>query len=420
MSESRPGSRPRLPLLRLAARNLRRNTRRSLLTMSAVLVAAGALVFAFAYIGGLLDNVVDTYARIQTGHVRLTAPGYVERERFLPLHMNVPYLSELMPVIRSHPAVSGAVPRIRTAALVDGGDSNRPAMVWGIDLEREADYLRPADMLIAGRLPEPGEPEALVGAGLAERLEVAIGDTLTLLGQTAYRSLGGLRCRISGIVRSGLGYLDNAFLILALDQAQYMTFLDDAATEILVFARDVEHADQLAQVLEEELGPLVEGGIEAHFWRDQGPLIRLMESAQGIWGFILLLLMLMAGLIIVNTMLMSVMERTAEFGMLGALGMRRRDIMALILGEGAIIGLVGAVVGVAIGGGIALVLEQTGMDFTAAMGDFEFPMQGIVYPDLTLDHPLIGLATGVVTAVLAAIYPAWRAVRLQIAEALRS
>ncbi len=416
MSEARP----RPPLFRLAGRNLRRNTRRTLLTMSAVLVATAALVFAFAYIGGLLDNVVDTYARTQTGHVRITAPGYVDRERFLPLHMNVPYLSELLPLIRTHPAVAGAVPRIRTAALVDGGDSNRPALVYGIDLEREADYLRPAGMLVSGRLPLPGEPEALLGAGLAERLEVTVGDTLTLLGQTVYRSLGGLRCRISGMIRSGLGYLDEAFLVLALDQAQYMTFLDDAATEILVFARDVEQADVLAGVLKEELDPLVEGGLDVRSWRDQGPLLQLMESAKGIWAFIIMLLMLMAGLIIVNTMLMSVMERTAEFGMLGALGMRRREIVALILTEGAVIGLIGALIGVAIGGGVALVLEQTGMDFSAAMGEFQFPMQGIVYPDLTLAHPLIGIAIGVATAVLAALYPAWRAVRMKIAEALRS
>jgi putative ABC transport system permease protein len=412
--------RPRPPLLRLAWRNTRRNSRRTLLTMSAVLVASASLTFAFSYLEGMIDEVVDTYARTQSGHVRITASGYTERERFLPLDKNVPRLSELLPIIRTHPAVRGAVARIRTAALVDGVDSNRPAMVWGIDLEQERDYLRPAGMLYQGRLPAAGAAEALVGTGLAERIGAAVGDTLTLLGQTAYRSLGGLRCTVSGLARSGVGYLDEALLLLPLDQAQYMTFLDDAATEVLVFAHDPDRAEALAASLAAELDPLVEGGLEVLSWHDQGPLIQLMDTAGSMWGILILLLMLMAGLVIVNTMFMSVMERTAEFGMLGALGLRPGDILRLVLSEGMVIGLVGAVAGVVLGGGIALLLQHTGMDFSKAMAGIELPFPNTIYPHLTVQHPLIGLAVGVLTAVLASLYPAWRAVRLQPAEALRA
>jgi putative ABC transport system permease protein len=412
--------RPRPPLLRLAWRNTRRNFRRTLLTMSAVLVASASLTFAFSYLEGVIDEVVDTYARTQSGHVRITASGYAERERFLPLDKNVPRLSELLPIIRSHPAVRGAVARIRTAALVDGVDSNRPAMIWGIDLERERDYLRPAGMLYQGRLPAAGAAEALVGTGLAERIGVAVGDTLTLLGQTAYRSLGGLRCIVTGLARSGVGYLDEALLILPLDQAQYMTFLDDAATEVLVFAHDPDQAEALAASLAAELDPLVEGGLEVLSWHDQGPLMQLMDMAGSMWGILIFLLMLMAGLVIVNTMLMSVLERTSEFGMLGALGLRRGDILRLVLNEGVVIGLIGALIGVALGGGIALLLQHTGMDFSKAMAGIELPFPNTIYPHLTVQHPLIGLAVGVLTAVLASLYPAWRAVRLQPAEALRA
>ncbi len=420
MSESKsPKTKRAVPYFYMAWRNTRRNTRRTLLTVSAVVVAVGAMIFGLSYLGGFMDNILDTYARTESGHVRLRKAGYMKKERSLPLHLNLDELTETLEVLRAQPHVAEALPRIRTAVLVDGAGSNKPGLLFGLDLDREAGYFNPADMVIAGRLPAAGHAELMIGEGFAEKLDVAVGDTLILLGQNAYRSMSGMRAAITAIGKSGLGHLDNRFLMAPLDQVQLMTELIDATTEILVFADDPALADSLVPALQQAVYPIAGEEVETLSWKAQGPLLLLLEKNRPISNAILFILMLMAGLVIVNTMLMTVMERTRELGMMAAMGMRDADIVRLIVTEGAMIGLIGASVGAVIASAITLWFEKHGIDMTAAMGDIELPFQGIAYPDWTIGYALTSVVLGILAAGLAALYPAWRATRKRPAEALR-
>ena len=411
--------RRRIPVLRLAWRNTRRNARRTLLTVIAVTVAVTAITFMFAYITGILGNIVNSYARTESGHVRIRKDGYSERERLMPVYLKVDRVSELLSVIREHPDVEEAVPRIRSSVLVDGAESNRPGMLLGLDMDREGAYLNPAAMAVNGNPPRAGYPEVMIGDEFAENLAIGIGDTITVLGQTAYRSLGGLRLVVTDLASSGMSFLDNSMLVVPLDQAQILADLPDAATEILVFAHDGELAVALALELEAELDSLVTGDIEVLSWLDQGPLMRTMQMMRPMLGVVMGLMLLMAGLIIINTMLMTVMERTQELGMQAALGMRRSDIVFLIVTEGLVIGLIGGVIGAVLGSGFGIWLEHSGIDFTAAARGIDMPFQGMVYPDWRPSFAIIGLFCGVVAAGVAALYPALRAIKMAPAEALR-
>ena len=408
-----------IPLFELAWRNTRRNMRRTLLTVSAVTVAVAAMLFGTSYMGGVMDNILETYARTESGHVRLRQDGYSKRERSMPLHLNIKSLSEVLEALRETPDVEEALPRIRTAVLVDGAGSNKPGLLFGLDLEREDGYFNPADMVLEGRLPASGAPEVMIGKTFAEKLNVSIGDTLVLLGQTSYRSMGGMQARITSIGTTGLGHLDGRMLLASLDQVQNMTELPDATTEILVFASDPELADSMVQDLEAAVAPVLSGKVEVLSWNDQGPLIQMIETNKPVSAMMLFILMLMAGLVIVNTMLMTVMERTSELGMMAAMGMRQRDIVSLIVTEGAIIGLIGATIGAVISTPLTLYLERNGIDMTKAVGDIELPFKGILYPDWTVEHLVTSVVLGILAAVVAALYPAWKASRQKPAEALR-
>ena len=411
--------RRRIPVLRLAWRNTRRNTRRTFLTVVAVTVAVTAITFILAYITGILGNIVNSYARTESGHVRIRKDGYSERERLMPVYLKVDHVSELLSVIRDHPDVEEAVPRIRSSVLVDGAGSNRPGLMLGLDMEREAAYLNPAGMAMNGNPPRAGYPEVMIGHEFAEKLSISVGDTITVLGQTAYRSLGGLRLVVTDLASSGMSFLDNSMLVLPLDQAQFLVDLPDAATEILVFAHDAELAEALAAQLEVDLAPIVAGDLEVLSWLDQGPLMRTMQMMRPMLAVVMGLMLLMAALIIINTMLMTVMERTQELGMQAALGMRRSDIVFLIVTEGLVIGLIGGVLGAVLGSGVGIWLEHTGIDFTAATRGIDLPFQGMVYPDWSLSYAVIGIACGVFAAGAAALYPALRAIKMAPAEALR-
>ena len=411
----------KIPLFRMAWRNAQRHIRRTLLTASSVMVAVAAGIMALAWVGGIMDDALDTYAKTESGHVRIRKEGYTEREQFMPMHLHLSNLSELLPVVRAQPMVAAALPRIRMSVLVDGAASNRPALVLGLDLDGEADYYDPAAMMAHGTLPRPGHAEVMLGKGLAERLEVGIGDTVTLLGQTAYRSLGGLRLAVSALAVSGVGAIDNSIMFAPLDQAQNLADMQDATTEIVVFAEDSDQADLLADELRASLGAVVPGGLEVLSWRDQAPLVRTLQTAQSVFGLVLLLLLGMASLIIVNTMLMTVMECTQEFGVQAAMGMRSGDIVLSIVAEGLVIGLAGAVVGGLLGSGTAVFFEFRGFDFTEAMSaNIDFPISNIIYPDWKAIHTVVCVALGALTGGLATLYPARRAVKMKPAEALRA
>ena len=415
MSESKRS----IPFFRFAWRNTRRNTRRTMLTVSAIAVAVMALTYTMSHIEGIMTNMLDTLARTESGHVRIRKAGYSDRERAMPMHLFVPNLSVLISQIENHPGVETALPRIRASVLVDVARSNRPGLFMGVDLAREEGYLNPSSMTVEGKLPRPGFGEVLMGRGFAEKLEVEVGDTLTLLGQTAYRSLGGLSVIVTGLGESGISYLDNRLLLASIDQVQLMTDLDNAATEILVFAEDPETADSLAAELSAVLDAQVPGGLEVLSWRDQGPIVRMMDSMVPMLAVFFFILLFMASLIIINTMLMTVMERTREFGMLAALGMRRSDIVRLIVLEGLVIGLIGAAIGGVLGTGIAVWIEQVGIDVTAAAKGIEMPFQGRIYPDWTPLYTVFSGFLGMITAVMASLYPAFRAVQKTPAEAIR-
>ena len=136
--------------MRLAWRNTRRNTRRTLLTVSAVTIAVAALIFALSYVDGILANMLDTYARTESGHVRVRAEGYSERERSLPLHLNVPAVAEVVSKVRTQEGVEAALPRIRTTVLVDGAESNQPGLLLG--LGADSDTATGAVLLALGAL----------------------------------------------------------------------------------------------------------------------------------------------------------------------------------------------------------------------------------------------------------------------------
>jgi putative ABC transport system permease protein len=334
------------------------------------------------------------------------------------MHLSLSGIDGLLRAIRAEPGVEGAVPRIRASVLVDGAATNKPGMLLGLDLAAEGPYLSPASMIGEGRVPQAGRPEVMVGDELAAELGLAVGDTLTLLGQTAYRALGGIRLAVVGLAHSGIGAIDRTLLLTPLDQAQQLAALDDAATEILVYAVDPDRADELTAALAARLQGN-EPAVEVKSWKAQGTFVGLVDVGKKIYTMLLGLMLLMAGLVIVNTMLMTVLERTREIGMQAALGMRPRDTLRLVVTEGLIIGLIGGAIGAVLGSAITIVLGRVGIDFSQAARTVDMPFQGVIRPVWSVLPSLLMLVAGVNAAGVAALYPAWLAVKLRPAEALR-
>ncbi|RJP76630.1 MAG: ABC transporter permease [Candidatus Zixiibacteriota bacterium] len=398
-------------------RNLYRHPRRTLLTGAAAAFTAATLCFMFSYFNGVVDNIQARYARLETGHLRFLPQGYPQRESLLPLDLHLTAADSLRNYIAAQPEVEAATARIRFAALASSGDLSVPVAGLGVDFAREANFLNPAALLTEGRLPQ-SSGEAVIGALLARRLNLSVGDTLLLLGQDSRRSLTADEFRLTGLISLGMNPIDRRSVYLPLPEARAFTDLPDRATEILALLHDPQADRELRDRLQEaSLVRHQEALILT--WREHGDLYRVIASSRAIVQLLILLFLAIAASTVVNTILMAVLERGREIGMLKALGMGKGNIAGLFLLEGALIGALFAPLGALLGAAAGAWTERVGIPLGKVGQNLSFPMGNFIYPDFRWTYYWEAVAFTLLMSLLASLYPAWKAGKVNSASALR-
>jgi len=402
--------------VRMAWRNLWRNRRRTALAVLAIGLSQ-ALVLAYdGVLRGYGDWIVATVTGPMLGHVQVHAPGW-RRDR--AVDRTIPDAAALVAALRADPGVAGASARAWAPALVAIGEEGHAAVVVGVVPEAESG----PHGLLAGAPALPGGRRALVGRLLAESLGLAPGDRLAVVGQASdgglandlYEVAGTLDCTVDAVNRHGV--------VLSLEDAALLLSLGGAAHEIVVRARDPERARELAARL--RVAPAL-AGLEVLDWTALAPeMVSLVELVR-VAGLLLLLVVFVAAAAgVANTMLMSTFERTRELGMLLALGAGPGRMVRLVLCEALALGLVGAALGTAIGGGLTLAFAGSGVNLAALTGGPEQLSFGgarwsmRIYPELAAADVAQTVAAVLATSLLAAAWPAARAARLEPARALR-
>ncbi len=263
----------------------------------------------------------------------------------------------------------------------------------------------------------------LIGDGLAQKLGVGIGDELLAVTTDINYSTYALTFTVVGIFKTGFTFMDKNFIYIPIEKAQEMLDCYGAAHEILLLLEDPETAREISS---EVLGFLEENGLEdtitAVPWLDSF-FITYLPFANIAISSILLIIMLISALVILNTMLMAVVERTHEIGIIKSMGMRNGGVVALIMVEATYIGLLGVFIGGLIGSGLSILAQNTGLNFTRMMEKMEFEIaffSPIIYPKFTLGILLGAAVFCLATTLFAAIYPARKASRMEPVEALRT
>ena len=411
-------------LLRMALRNALRNARRSLLTVLMITLGVALLTVAMAWIDGVLGAALDTAAQ-NFGPVRLANADYARREQVLPLEANLPVVDPLVKVVASAPGVRAAYPRITMPVTVAAGGElgERFALVQGAPLSYFEDALGLRQRLDAGSW-FAGNEDALIGRALADQLGAKVGDELVLLGQTQDGSLAPLKARVAGIVALGNAQQERQ-VYLSLQQAQWMADLPDGATEILAFGADRTVARGLAETLRERVGEAASSehpALSIRAWDERPPFDSLLAFASAIHTVSGGVIVFITALGVFNTMAMSIFERTAEIGVLRALGMRRREVVTLFLLEALLMAVVGGVAGALLGGAGGLYLQEVGVDLGEGVNRVSgvVPIATTVYARVSAG--LLGAAVllGLVMAVVGGVIPAWRASRIAPVEAMRA
>ncbi|MFC1540447.1 ABC transporter permease [Candidatus Margulisiibacteriota bacterium] len=409
-------------MFKIALRNIFRNKRRSALSGLSIAVAVMVAIYMWSLLSGIMDNLFDNTIRMTNGHVRILNADYVKREKMMPLEANIQNYQPVAKIAAANPNVTMTVGRIKFGVLMDYQGNNKPVLGTGIVPESESQVSRLDQKIIEGRMIRMGQEEMNIGANLARDLGLKLGDTLTVVTQTAYGSIAAMNLKIVGIFSYGVVSIDQKTFFLPLDKAQQLLDLDNAVTEIFVFIKDMNKAPEVAKEIQASLEQVYPGQYTTKAWQDQGILFFYMGLARNIYASIYFLVLFLASFTILNTMYMSVLERTKEIGMMKALGMKGRQIMGVILFEAVLIGTIASFIGAIWGAGIAYYLTVVGIDFTAtfeAMKDFNFPLSSVYRAIFSYGIIAFGFCMGIVFSLVAAIPPALRAAKMEPTEALR-
>ncbi len=405
-------------LLKYALKNLRRHPRRTILTGCAAAISAAILCFMFSYFNGIIDSLLASYARFQSGHLRLVHEDYINKQTLLPLDIHIKNADSLQIIIAQRKEVDAVTQRIRFGTLASSGSHSVPAIGMGIDFETENDFLDPISCLQAGSLPQSSE-EIVVGHLLAKRLGLTIGDTLLLLGQDSRRSLAAGEFLISGLISLGMNPVDRRSVYLPLESAREFTDLPGATNEILVLLKNEEEDQKVKEFLINDLNAS-ERHIDIIAWREQGDLSRALASSKTAIKIFILYFFAIAASTIINTILMAVLERGREIGMLRALGMSQWAIRTLFILEGGFIGMLFAPLGAAFGALVAGYTERVGIPIGEVGQSISIPFGNVIYPDFRWEYLLQAVIFTFIMSLIASLYPAWKAGRVNMATVLRT
>lgn len=399
----------------IAWRNVWRNGRRSVVLIAAIGFGIWAGILEMALMNGMTEQQVEAAIRTRTSHVQIHARGFLGHR---DVNLSIPHADSTLARVSRLPGVEAVAGRAVLNGMASSAATARGVLVYGVDPDAERHTTDVAEHMVEGRyLDGTRRNAAVVGERLVRKLGLGLGRKLVVTGQAGDGSIGSAAFRIVGIYRSvSLEFDESAVFVARADLARTFA-LGDALHEIAVRVRRLDAIEPLTAALRRDFPDL-----DVETWRDLSPEVALTQESTWQMNEIFLVVILIALVFgITNTMLMGVLERTRELGVLIALGMRPGPVFAMVLAETILLSVGGALAGVVLGALSVVVLGHTGIDLSfVSSGLAAFGFGHVVYPVLPVArYPWVVLLV-VVTAMIASIYPGWKAVRLDPARAIRT
>jgi len=402
--------------LRIAWRNVWRQRRRTLLIAGAMGAMMALLVFYDGMIGGFEQAIYGNAIQLLGGNIQLHAPGYGDALGSKPL---IPLADPdaVVKAAESQSEVVAASKRIVTGGLVTNREGAFAVSIVGIETEKEADITPVAENITKGRYLTPDDGDMIViGQGLATAMDIDVGDRITMVGNSKNEQNRQRTMTIAGIYDVGVPTVEKVTIYMSLAEAQSLFGLNGQVTEIVVSLKQIGQEPGVISAINKSTP-----GYEVETWESSFPeLKQTMDMKTGVMGYMGVFMLCIAAIGILNLLMMAVFERTREIGIVGALGLKPREITLLFLLEGTLIGVMGAVLGAVLGSAINGILSVVGMDYSqfANLTEYTALISGRIYTQLVPLKVLQHAITVAIIATLAAVYPAIQASQREPAEAL--
>ncbi len=402
-------------LLLLAWRNLWRNKSRSLITMASVFCAVVLAVLTSALQVGVWDNLIKNVVGYYTGYLQIHHEGYWDDQT---LENTFEPTDSLQSLLQSTQEIAATAKRLESFVLASSGEKTRGCMVVGIEPEPESSIIHLRAKLVQGDYLTLNDDGVIAGEELAKRLSLAVGDTVVLLGQGMYGSMAAGKFAIRGLLHFGSPELNENMLFMSLPKAQTMFDAAGMVTSIVISPKETKVLEHLAATLTSGAGP----GYEVMTWKEMMPEMVQSIAADSAGMYIILgVLYLVISFGIFSTLLMMVAERQREFGMLVAVGLKKRKLAWMLAIESLLVTLTGSVVGILVSIPIAHYFAKKPIQFTGQMAEvyerfgFEAVFPASTEKSIFITQGLIVLVIGLVLSA----YPIFSAFKLEAVKAMR-
>jgi ABC-type lipoprotein release transport system permease subunit len=402
--------------LRLAWRNIWRHSRRTLIIVAAMSLGLSLMMFYDGLVAGFNQAIYGNAVKVLGGNIQVHAIGYRTEANQTPL---LP-LNDDQAVVKAALAqanVVAATRRITTGGLASSREGAFAVGITGIEPEKELEVNLAEQHVVAGRnLTADDGDQIFIGKGLADAMGVQVGDRITLTGRSTHEQMRRRTMTVAGIYDLGMADIEKRTIYISLSEAQSLYGLAGHSTEVAIVLKQLGQEPAVIAALQPGLPGYEIESFEANYPELQSAL----STKGGVMNIFSVVILMIAGIGILNLLLMAVYERTREIGVLGALGLKPRQISFLFILEGTMIGLVGVAAGIVLGLLVNGLLMRVGLDFTSFSGVTSYMalINGRVYPSWGVDKLLMRALTVAIIAALAAVIPAREAAQREPAEAL--
>ncbi|MBI5826046.1 MAG: ABC transporter permease [Chloroflexi bacterium] len=396
---------------KMAYRNLGRHRRRSLLSGLALAMGTALLMFAAAFFQGEMRSSLETTLRLNSGHIQVQDADYDPDKLSVAWEYLIENPEQVAEQIEALDQVAAATPRLFASGIVSAQDESIGVQIMGIVPDSEANA--PYKNMVSGEFVTADDREGIViGLPLAESLGLKVGEQLTLLVNTSEGNVDEQMFTVRGIFTTGTSAYDSGIVFLPLAKAQAFSGAENHASMIFILLHDREQADAVAAAIQGE-------GYQIKTWTEMNELLVLINDFSNAYlSFINLIVLGVTATVIVNTLLMSVFERTREIGILTAIGMKGRQIISLFLAEASLLASGGITFGALSGWALSAYFGKVGIYFGDLGISGDMLLQDRIYPILTLDSAVNLIITSFIITLLASLYPARLASRMEPVEAL--
>jgi putative ABC transport system permease protein len=418
-----------LDICKMAFRNVARNVRRSLFTGAMVAIGVATIIFFRGYLVGLQEMIIDNLIKSRNGAFQVEQVGYGESLELAPLNLSLSTSSQIKPRLQQLANVEAITSRLYFVGLLSNGEDTTMFAGMGVEPHNELvvcpngiasnrviDSGGKAYGLVAGvGAGAGGEDGVLIGVEMAVALHLKVGDTVTLTVTTRSGSTDAVDVLVTGIHRYSDPFENQHNIVVSLSLAQKLLHMENQVTSYVAKVAQRAQIESAVAAAKNALGE-TQPPVEVLSWSDLSPYYRDVIILQDdLFSIALAVVILLALAGIINTMMMSVFERRREIGTLMSIGFRRHQILGLFLLESLVLGIVSALTGVAVGFLIVSATHWQGIDFNIpAVGNITVrPVWRFGFLAAAMGWTLIG-------ALLAGVYPAYRASRLKPVDALRS